>query len=238
MIDLRRDTKNGRVYLSPTELQRLLGWCSEEPALLGEFMARTSPRIGKATSVQRNQVFVPDHPGVEIAVVYLKNTKDTRAEGGGKYRYSWVPWPLYEKIENFCDRKQIASDEEIFRLQPGTYREKYQDAREELAEETGNEGWLEVQSQDFRRYFATNSYHRLGLDKVLICDMGGWAHPASIEPYLEMFHPVDIQNRLFAAQPYSFAEQEVPHRNIRKQFERFDEVELDEPYRELDEFAD
>ena len=220
------------------ELKEFCGRCSEEPALLAEFQSRTSPRIGKATSVLRNQVFVPEDPDVEIAVVSLRNTKDTREEGGGKNRYSWVPWPLYEKIEDFCERKQIGPQDEIFSLEPDTYRDKFRNTREELAEVTGNEDWLKVQSHDFRRYFATNSYHRLGLDKDLVMYMGGWANEASIEPYLDVFLPVDIQNRLFDAQPYTFTDQKVPHRTIREQFDRFEEVDFDPSHRALNEFMD
>lgn len=186
-----------------------------------------SPRRGIATELTRGQFYIPPGEDTKIAVVKIRNAKDTTDSdnGDGLDRFSWCPMWLYEEIEAWCEAEGIGEDEAIYPDSPSKYGKEIRRLRTQLAEQTGEDDWLEVTSHDFRRFYATNMVRRLNVPKPLVKYMGSWNSPGSMQPYLEARIPIDIQNELFKADP--FFKESVLDVNVLKTMARFDQVDYD-----------
>lgn len=194
--------KEVRVYLAPYEYETFLDHCDRRERLASRIIAESSPRIGKTANLIRNDFFVPDDPRVELAFVRLRETKDT-TEGentlGGKARVSWVPWDLYEEVQQYCDDEGIEGDDEIFDITPKWLGDQIKETAEATAIATGNSDYEHVRSHDLRAYYATNMVRRLGVDMEVVMEMGSWDSRKAIEPYLASPLPRDLQDELARA---------------------------------------
>jgi len=191
--------KETRVFLSMHELQTYLDSCPRRVRIAARIEARASPRIGIVAQLKRKDFYVPDHPDVNIAFVRLRGTKDTRKEENahsGQFRISWVPWSLYEDVQQYCDDNGIGPDDEIINIGEKRLGDLIKEAAQNTAVKTGNEDYEHVRSHDFRAFYATHMVRRLGVDKELVMEMGGWGSHEAIEPYLATSLPRDLQNEL------------------------------------------
>lgn len=237
---MKHDTENSRVFLSPAEVADFWKAASRDVELLTRTIARCSPRISKAASLKANQVYVPVNPDVEIAVIHIRDGKDTREDGDGQQRYSWCPRPLYDDLLEYIEERNVEPDEEIFPDGTSKYTKAIEETREKLVARTGEPEWKHVSSHDFRIFFATNYIRRLGLEKDLVKSMGGWDSDQAIEPYLDVWLPIDIQNSLLHTDEYEFTDLEAPAVDVKRTFDRFDEPEYERPDVDtaLNEFLD
>lgn len=191
--------KEVRVYLAPYEYKTYLDHCDRRERLASRIIAESSPRIGKTANLIRNDFFVPDDPRVELAFVRLRETKDTtkgKNTLGGKARVSWVPWDLYEEVQQYCDDEGIEGDDEIFDITTKWLGDKIKEAAEATAVATGNSDYEHVRSHDLRAYYATNMVRRLGVNIEVVMEMGSWDSRKAIEPYLASPLPRDLQDEL------------------------------------------
>lgn len=227
---MRIDTSNSRAYLSPYDAETFWSTAPKATELVTRLQALSSPRIGKAVSLRRRDVRIPDAPSVEIPIVEITDAKDTREDGDGQHRYSWVPRSLYDDLEDWCEREGIAPGEEIIPGGVSKHQKAIRRTRQRIADDTGSEIWEDYPtSHDFRIYFATNSFRRLGLDLDVVMRMGGWESRRAVEPYIEQLLPVDIQNRLLEADAYEFTDQRVPEVDVAGHRDRFDTPDYDAP---------
>ncbi|MFC4541464.1 site-specific integrase [Halosolutus amylolyticus] len=213
--------KRVRVYLAPHEYETYLDHCERRTRLGSRIIGESSPRIGKTVELRRNDFFVPDDPNVNIAFVRLRETKDT-TEGenalGGKTRISWVPWDLYEEVQQYCEDNGIGGDDKIFDITSKRLGDLIKEAAEATAIATGNEDYRHITSHDFRAFYATNMVRRLGVDIETVMEMGSWGSRKAIEPYLASPLPRDLQNDLARA---GVLERDVP---VPPQLDEFGEI--------------
>ncbi len=194
--------KEVRVFMAPSELQTYLQSCQRRIAIGARIEARTSARRGIVVGLERRDFFIPDHPDVDLAFVRLRETKDpTEGENAlnGQVRISWVPWSLYEDIQQYCDDEGIGPDEEIIDIGYRQYGNLIEDAAKDAAVATGNSDYEHIRSHDFRAFYATHMIRRLGVDKHVVMEMGGWGSEKAIEPYLASSLPRDLQDSLVRA---------------------------------------
>lgn len=188
--------------MAPHELQTFLDSCDRRVRLGALIEARTSARVGKVVKLRRNDFFVPDNPDVELAFVRLRETKDTK-EGenalDGQTRISWVPWSLYEDVQRYCDDEGIGPNDEIFDIGKKWLGDLIREAAEDAAVAAGNSDYEHIRSHDLRAYYATHMVRRLGVDKHIVMEMGGWGSEKAIEPYLASPLPGDLQDALVRA---------------------------------------
>lgn len=191
-----------RVYMAPHEYDTYREHADRRTELAARIIGETSSRIGKTSSLRRNDFFVPDDPQVELAFVRLRETKDsTEGENalGGKTRVSWVPWDLYEAIQQYCDDEGIRDEDEIFDVTADWLGKQIKKAAEATAIATGIDDYRHIRSHDLRAYYATNMIRRLGVDTEVVMEMGGWDSRKAIEPYLASPLPRDLQDELARA---------------------------------------
>lgn len=230
---LRPMEKRVRVYVAPHEYDTYLEHCDRQTRLGTRIIGETSPRIGKTVELTRNDFYIPDDPDVNIAFVKLRETKDP-TEGdnalGGKTRISWVPWDLYEEIQQYCDDNGIEDDDLIFDITGKWLGELIKDAAEATAVATGDEDYRHITSHDFRAYYATHMVRRLGVDIETVMEMGGWGSRKAIEPYLASPLPRDLQDDLTRA---GVLQRDVPTPPQRDEFEEIS-IRLERIERALD----
>jgi hypothetical protein len=191
-----------RVYMAPYEYETYLDHCDRRERLASRIIGECSPRIGKTANLIRDDFFVPDDPRVELAFVRLRETKDsTEGENalGGKTRVSWVPWDLYEEVQQYCDDEGIEDDDEIFGITADWLGDQIGEAAESTAVATGDSDYKHITSHDLRAYYATNMVRRLGVDIEVVMEMGSWGSRKAIEPYLASPLPRDLQDELARA---------------------------------------
>lgn len=194
--------KEVRVFIAPHEFQTFLDSCDRRIALASRIEARTSARRETVANIERGDFFVPNNPDVELAFVRLQGTKDsTEGENAldGQVRISWVPWPLYEDVQQYCDDEGIGPNDEIFGIGKDWLGELVKRAAEDAAVATGNSDYRHIRTHDFRAYYATHMIRRLGVDKHVVMEMGGWSSEKAIEPYLASSLPGDLQDSLVRA---------------------------------------
>jgi len=191
-----------RVFMAPFEFHTYLRSCERRIAIGVRIEGRTSARRGIVVKLKRKDFFVPDHPDVDLAFVRLRETKDsTEGENAlnGQVRISWVPWSLYEDIQQYCDDEGIGPDEEILDIGDKQFGNLVKDAAKDAAIATGNSDYEHIRTHDFRAFYATHMIRRLGVDKHVVMEMGGWGSEKAIEPYLASSLPKDLQDSLVRA---------------------------------------
>lgn len=118
---------------------------------------------------------------------------------GGNTRISWVPWDLYEEVQQYCEDEGIEDDEQIFKIGGAQLNDLIVEAAEDTIVATGNQDYQHLTTHDFRAYYATNMVQRLNVDIEAVMAMGGWNSRKAIDPYLAKPLPRDLQDDLASA---------------------------------------
>jgi len=218
-----------RVFMAEHEYDTYLEHCPRRTHLASRIMGETGPRRGITVGLTPNDFFVPDAPGVKLAFVKLRETKDT-TEGenalGGKTRISWVPWDLYEEVQQYCEDEGIEDDEQIFDIGGKRLKEVIVKAAKATVVATGNQDYKHLRPHDFRAYYATNMVQRLNVDIETVMAMGGWGSRKAIDPYLAKPLPRDLQDDLASA---GVVQKDVPapqrQDKLGQILERLDQIE-------------
>jgi integrase len=120
---------------------------------------------------------------------------------GGKYRETPIPHDLAQRIEMAVEYRDEPDDHPVVTSQAGspgvstrTLRRWVESAREQLAEETGDDGWRHLTFHDLRATWATQ-LRSADVDSMVVCDWGGWN---DLETFLDHYrgtHTPEAQRR-------------------------------------------
>ena len=193
------EKKDGfRVFLEKHEYETMIECASRDRAKIAfRLGGESSLRKGEAIVVTRAEIRQSSTPGVDIYFISRIWGKETRKSGSEKPRRPWVPHSLVKEIDRYSERKNIDPESPLYMRSGSTLQNDVVDARERAAAKTGNEDFLEVTYHDFRRYWATNLYYRLGLDIKFIAALGGWEDIDNMkDEYLNPYFDDVIQQHL------------------------------------------
>lgn len=148
--------------------------------LIGIKLLALSVRVGTLERIYTSD-FHEGERGVQLLEIWEKNSRN---EGGKRRpRDIWIPNPVYNSIQAYIDEKN-KEDDRLIPKSESTFRRRFNDLTEELAEETGNNDWQKVTPHDLRRYFAVHFLFRHRIDPGLVRQMGGWSSQESMVEYL------------------------------------------------------
>lgn len=154
------------VWLSTDEIEQLLATDALEEAkrqLAAAFGVRCGLRSFEVTEVAPKDVVETD-AGAMLRVWEGK---------GGKFRETPIPDLLAERVRTINEYRPEPDDEPLVDSAPRSLRRWMQHAREELLDETGDEGWDYLTFHDLRRTWATQ-LRSADCDAMVVCDWGGW----------------------------------------------------------------
>lgn len=161
------DDKEGmKVWLSTDEVDQLLradALDEAERRLAVEFGVRCGLRSHEVLDVCPENVVDTD-AGPMIRVWKGK---------GDKFRETPIPELLAERVHTINEYRSEDADEPLIDRETRTLRRWVEYAREELAAETGDEGWNYLGFHDLRRTWATQ-LQGADCDAMVVCDWGGW----------------------------------------------------------------
>ena len=148
--------------------------------LIGIKLLALSVRVGTLERIYTSD-FKQGERGVQLLQIWEKNSRN---EGGKRRpRDIWIPNPVYNSIQAYIDEKN-KEDDRLIPKSESTFRRRFNNLTEELAEETGNNDWEKVTPHDLRRYFAVHFLFRHRIDPGLVRQMGGWSSQESMVEYL------------------------------------------------------
>jgi hypothetical protein len=148
--------------------------------LIGIKLLALSVRVGTLERIYTSD-FKQGERGVQLLQIWEKNSRN---EGGKRRpRDIWIPNPVYNSIQAYIDEKN-KEDDRLIPKSESTFRRRFNNLTEELAEETGNNDWEKLTPHDLRRYFAVHFLFRHRIDPGLVRQMGGWSSQESMVEYL------------------------------------------------------
>lgn len=169
------EDRGKKVWLSIDETEQLLDEPDEmERTIAFELAVRCGLRSGEILDVTPNDV-IDTNAGDMIKVPDGK---------GDEYRETPLPSTLKRQIETVDEMRDAGSGEPIVSVTTTqSLRNWIQDAREALAESTGDERWSHVSMHDLRRTWATQVAQN-DVDPLIVCDWGGWT---DLETFLDHY---------------------------------------------------
>ena len=102
---------------------------------------------------------------------------DITEQKTGKKRTFTVPFPIYQYIENYCLRNQIAKNERIFPISSRTVQSILKMTCDYL-------GYENVSTHSFRKFFATEIYNANGYDIALVQYLLQHSSPTITQRYI------------------------------------------------------
>jgi len=173
--DHEEDEAGKKVWLSQSEVDRLVATAADtEQRVAFELGTRCGLRSKEILDVAPQDVATTE-AGAMIRVWEGK---------GDKYRETPAPANLATTIETIGDVRDAPNDESVLSIDSTrSLRRWVQNAREELAEETADEGWNYLSTHDLRRTWAT-ALANDEVDPLLVLDWGGWE---DLETFLDHY---------------------------------------------------
>ena len=159
------DDDGKKVWLSPDEVEQLLDAAdgTQQRVAFG-LGAKCGLRSFEVLDVSPQDV-VETEAGDMLRVWHGK---------GDKFRETPMPSDLATTIRTVGDVRDAPVDEPIIDTDhTRTLRRWIESARDELLEETGDEGWRFLSTHDLRRTWATALADR-EVDPLLVLEWGGW----------------------------------------------------------------
>lgn len=92
---------------------------------------------------------------------------------GDKYRETWIPNDLAESIRIYTDLADIDDDEHLIDVRRQTVQRWIRNVRDDLQEQTDDEGWKHLTAHDLRRTWGTRAIENDVLPTVVM-QAGGW----------------------------------------------------------------
>jgi integrase len=173
--DHDEDEAGKKVWLSQTEVDQLVDTAADTEKRVGfELGARCGLRSAEILEVAPQDV-VRTEAGSMLRIWSGK---------GDKYRETPMPANLATTIETIGDVRDEAADEPVLSIDSTrSLRRWVQEAREQLAKKTGDEGWHYLSTHDLRRTWAT-ALANDEVDPLLVLDWGGWE---DLETFLDHY---------------------------------------------------
>lgn len=176
-VNLRQheQTDKMKVWLSESEVVQLLEAAKDtERQIAFALGARCGLRSHEVLQVAPKDVVETD-AGTMLRVHHGK---------GDKYRETPMPDDLSTQIQTIDDvRDEDSSTAIVSVTNTNSLRYWIKCTREQLAEETDDEGWHHLSFHDLRRTWAT-SLAAKDVDPLVVCDWGGWN---DLETFLEHY---------------------------------------------------
>lgn len=170
-----RDDK--QVWLSESEVEQFLDVTDTDRRLAFGLGLRSGLRSQEIVSIAPDDVTDgPQGPMLQV---------DENAAKGGKYRETPLPRDLLTTILTVDDVRPEPSSAPLVDVTTRTLRRWVKARAEQLADETGDEGWGDITAHDFRRTWATLLAGSDGVSPLLVCQWGGWE---SLEVFLDHYH--------------------------------------------------
>lgn len=194
-------TDNGfKVWLTPSEYEQLRNYADNRgpkhhaTVLLG---GKVGLRAQEITAMRYEQVR-KDEEGYYRLRVPKDAGKDTTG-GGGKARDAWVPRDVERDLLKI--RYDLGRDEgeRLLGVKKSRVRQIVRDLGDEMEDETGNPDWSKLSSHDLRRFFAQTLLVRENANIHTVMDVGGWASPSALAPYLNKPTEKQIRDEMVAA---------------------------------------
>lgn len=158
-------TEEMKVWLSESEVGQLLEAAKDtERAIAFSLGARCGLRSHEVLDVAPKHVVDTD-AGTMLRVHHGK---------GDKYRETPMPDDLATQIRTVDDVREESSGTPIVSVtNTNSLRYWIKRTREQLADETGDDGWHHLSFHDLRRTWATSLAGK-EVDPLVVCDWGGW----------------------------------------------------------------
>lgn len=172
-----------RVWLNETECDLLRDHYSGKKKLSILLMIDSGLRSEETTRVSLSDVRQLDAPDEAYKLaVYGKDTSGELADG--KWRETPLSTDAYDIIETLASIKGQTKHSNPIDVTERTVQQWVENAREELAEATGDDDGLQLSAHDLRRTWATRTYYRLhasDVAKSVIMSWGGWSKQKTFE---------------------------------------------------------
>lgn len=159
------DTYGMKVWLSQSEVDALIDTAEDtEERIAFSLGARCGLRSHEWLDVTPRHVVETD-AGTMLRVVSGK---------GDKYRETPIPTETATMIRAAADYGGGSMDDPVLSVSTTRSLQRWiEGAREQLHDETGDPGWLEVTTHDLRRTWAT-ALSDSDVDPLMALDWGGW----------------------------------------------------------------
>lgn len=173
--DHDEDEAGKKVWLSQTEVDQLVNTADDtEKRVAFELGARCGLRSAEILEVAPQDV-ARTEAGSMLRIWSGK---------GDKYRETPMPANLATTIETIGDVRDELDDKPVLSIDSTrSLRRWIQEAREQLADETDDEGWHFLSTHDLRRTWAT-ALANDEVDPLLVLDWGGWE---DLETFLDHY---------------------------------------------------
>lgn len=169
-----------RVFMSKNDYMLVLNGAPHHRAKPPMKIMALSARVGTAAEVTPRQLF--EKNGQYFMRVEGKDASSRYQET--KPRNLWIPDKIYDDITKFIESHDIADSEPICDVGKRQLQNWVNEAAENAATASGEEDFLKITAHDFRRYFGTHFLIRLGIDKEIVCQLGGWKSRENMYEYL------------------------------------------------------
>ncbi|TKR27950.1 site-specific integrase [Natronomonas salsuginis] len=183
MVRLDDSASVTKCWLSPDELDRFErtaghdGWNRE---IAMQLMGRCGLRASEVSYPADKHLRWSEDGDIWLFEVRGKNTKG----GDPKIRDVWMPEDVADDVHKYSrERGLVATDRWVDASTP-SIRRWVKETAETVAQETGDERWLNVSSHNLRRSWATYHLVERQVDVRTMMSIGGWSDYEAIEPYL------------------------------------------------------
>jgi len=157
-----RDSK--KVWLSTDEVNTLLDHVDDPLTWIGVALGvRCGLRSAETVAVTPSDLV----DGPTGRMVRVRDGK------GGDYRETPAPGEVATRIETVAELQNHDNDDPIVDVTTRTLRRRVGKLGDQLADETGDDGWRDLSTHDLRRTWATN-LSQAGVDPLVALDWGGW----------------------------------------------------------------
>ena len=162
------DSRDGkRVWLSSNEIEQILeNTDTTEQRIALKLMVRCGLRRSEVTQVCLKDL-VTSESGTTYLRIWEENSKS------GKYRETPVSNLLMTEISTYVELQDLDADTAVIDVSDKTVYRWVKKAARECYEDSGDEGWLEVDAHDLRRTWGTQLLSD-GVLPSVVMSWGGW----------------------------------------------------------------
>lgn len=152
-------------------------------------------RANEFTKIRPNDM----HEQAGAFFMRIRDAKDTRADGDGKFRDAYLPRTVEHALLRLQSSEGISDDELFFPVHKSRIRQMVREVADDTADQADTtdvpgrpEDWRRVSSHDLRRYFAQTALRRKEMDAAVVMDTGGWDSMEALSPYLTKPTPEEV----------------------------------------------
>lgn len=162
-----------RVFFRTDEFRQLIKSAKHQRARTAMLLMAISLRVKTTANLMVGQFYQDKHG---YWWMHIEAKDSTKRDSATKPREVLVPPRVINQVESLlgAELDSLPDNKPVFDEGKRTIQRDIEDARQNAAVATGKENYLKVSSHDFRRYYASHYLFRLGVDKHVTRQMGGW----------------------------------------------------------------